>query len=103
MSYASFMEEDARLVILRELAKQFDGRLNETVLTTVLEAFGYRRSREWVRTQLRKLEELGAVSIRAIDRPEADPILVATITRAGADHVERRSVIVGVARPSLGG
>lgn len=93
--YGDFVTKDARLVILRELAAMPDGRLNEVVLTAVLDAFGYRRSREWVRTQLNVVAELGAVRIS-----EVGSVLVAEITRAGVDHVERRSVIDGIARPS---
>lgn len=95
MSYAEHLEADARLVMLRELARQPDGRLNETVITSVLDSFGYRRSRDWTRTQMRKLEDIGAVKLT-----EAGPILVAAITRAGVDHVERRSFLEGVAKPS---
>jgi hypothetical protein len=95
MGYEEHLAEDARLVILRELACQTDGRLNDTILTSVLDSFGYRRSREWVRTQMAKLEELGAVTI-----VEAGTVRIASVTRAGIDHVERRSVIDGVARPS---
>lgn len=95
--YEDFINTDARLVILKELARQPDGRLNETLITAALDTFGYRRSREWVRTQLRKLEELGAVTC-----VEAGTVLVASLTRVGLDHVERRSVIDGVARPSPG-
>jgi repressor of nif and glnA expression len=97
VSYAEFAAEDARLVILKELAAMGDGRLNENILVRVLDAFGYRRSREWVRTQLRKLEDVGAVVL-----VEAGSVLVASITRSGLDHVERRSVLEGVARPSPG-
>lgn len=96
-NYAEYLEADARLTMLKELATQVDGRLNENVLTTVLDAFGFRRSREWVRTQIRKLAELGAVAVE-----EKGSVLVARITRAGRDHVEQRSVIEGVARPSPG-
>jgi ribosomal protein L12E/L44/L45/RPP1/RPP2 len=94
-SYDDYVAGDARLTILKELARQGDGRLNETIITTVLDTFGYRRSREWVRTQLRKLEEVGAVHL-----VEAGSVLIAAITRAGIDHVERRSFLEGVARPS---
>ncbi len=97
MNYDEFLTHDARLVILKELAVQADGRLNEVLIEKVLDAFGHRRSREWIRTQLRKLEELGAVRV-----DEVGTVLVAAITRAGIDHVERRSLIDGVARPSLG-
>ena len=94
-SFDEYLTHDARLVILKELSKQTDGRLNETILTATLDIYGHRRSREWVRTQLRKLEELGAVK-----NSQAGSVLVAMITRAGMDHVERRSVIEGIARPS---
>jgi hypothetical protein len=96
-NYDEHLTLDARLVILKELTSQADGRLNEVILERVLDVFGHRRSREWIRTQLRKLEELGAVRL-----DEVGTVLVAAITRAGVDHVERRSVIEGVARPSLG-
>ncbi|MBZ0164579.1 MAG: hypothetical protein K8H74_17935 [Notoacmeibacter sp.] len=95
MNFEEHLRADARLVILKELAHQTDGRLNETILTSVLDGFGYRKSRDWVRTQLRALDDLGAVTII-----EAGTVMIASITRAGLDHVERRSVIEGVARPS---
>ena len=93
--YEEYLELDARLTILKELALQTDGRLNETILTAALDRVGHRRSREWVRTQLRKLADVGAVSI-----VEAGSVMITTITRAGLDHVERRGVIEGIARPS---
>jgi len=95
--YDEYLTLDARLVILKELARQGDGRMNEVLLEKVLDAFGHHRSREWIRTQLRKLEELGTVRLT-----EVGTVLVAAITRAGVDHVERRSYVDGVARPSLG-
>lgn len=97
MNYEEHLVLDARLVILKELAAQADGRLNEVLLERVLDVFGHHRSREWIRTQLRKLEELGAVKI-----DEVGTVLVAAITRTGLDHVERRSFVDGVARPSPG-
>lgn len=96
MSYEKHLTEDARLVILKELSKQTDGRLNDNLLTTVLDTFGHRRSRDWVRTQLMAMAELGAVMLT---RP-AETVIVASITRAGLDHVERRGVISGISRPS---
>ncbi|KAB2772159.1 MULTISPECIES: VpaChn25_0724 family phage protein [Brucella/Ochrobactrum group] len=98
MSFADFLTEDARLVILKALAQETNTTLNEAILTKVLETFGHRRSREWVRTQLRKLEELGAVRLT-----EAGTVVIAGLTQSGLDHVERRSIIEGVARPGLGG
>ncbi|QND46699.1 hypothetical protein HB780_05515 (plasmid) [Rhizobium lusitanum] len=95
MSFEEHAARDARLIILRGLNGQLDGRLNEIMLTALLETFGHNRSRDWVRTQLRKLHELGAVALA-----EAGTVLIASITRAGVDHVERRSLIEGVNRPS---
>lgn len=97
MSYEEYAAANARLVILRELAGQIGGTLNETLLVKVLDTFGHRRSREWVRTQMRKLAELGAVRLT-----EAGTVLIAEITGAGIDHVERRAVIDGVEKPSPG-
>jgi len=95
MSFEDFLVQDARLILLKELAAQTDGSLNDTMLLRVLDAFGHRRSRDWVREQLCELEARGAVKLT-----EAGSILIASITRIGADHVERRTVIDGVARPS---
>lgn len=91
------MEEDARLVILKELAAQTNYTLNDAILQAVVEAFGHNRSRDWVRTQLRALAEVGAVT-----NSETGTSLISTITDAGLDHVLRRRVIEGIARPSAG-
>ncbi|MBP0439448.1 hypothetical protein [Tianweitania sediminis] len=86
------LNEEARLAILGELNKQSDGRLNETLLDRALAVQGYSRSREWLRTQLRKLEELDAIHITV-----AGDLLIAGITRAGLEHYEKRSNIDGIA------
>lgn len=86
-------EHEARLAILGELSRQPDGRLNEILLDQVLVVQGYSRSREWLRTQLRKLEELGAVRITLT----ADDLMIAGVTRAGLEHFEKRSNIDGIA------
>ncbi|MCW5720415.1 MAG: hypothetical protein KIS86_04655 [Devosia sp.] len=96
-TFADYLVQDARLVILRALADQVDGRLNETILTAALASFGHNRSRDWVRQQLRHLADVGAVAIT-----EAGSIMIGELTRLGYDHVGRRVVIEGVARPSPG-
>lgn len=97
MSYDEFMTADARLVILKELAKQPDGRLNEVVLVKVLDVFGHVRSRDWVSDQLRWLAEKGAVEVT-----RAGTVLVARITATGVNHIERRTFLDGVNKPSFG-
>lgn len=86
---------DARLMILQELARQTDGRSSDLVLTRVLDAYGVRRSRDWLRTQMRALAELDAIRVE-----EVGSIFVASLRKLGRDHVDRRSVIEGVARPA---
>lgn len=88
------MNEDARLVIIRELVQQDSGSLNETLLTHVLDSFGHKHNREWVQERMNELHEFGAVVT------SGEAVLIATITRAGRDHVERRTVIKGIAKPS---
>lgn len=97
MDYSAFVTEDARLVVLKELAKQTNGTLNETLLLHVLDRFGHMRTREWLRTQLRAMADLGAITIS-----EAGSVMIAAISRGGMDHIERRSIIEGIARPSPG-
>lgn len=95
MSYADLLTADARLVILKELAAQVDGRSNEVVLQRVLDVFAIRRPRDWVRTQLRALDQLGAIHVT-----EAGTVMIASLTKLGRDHVERRQVVEGISRPS---
>jgi len=98
MSFAEHLDKDARLRILQALARQNDGRLGDTMLVPELDSWGHRRSREWVRTQLRALAELGAVTIVV----DSAAVIVAELTRAGQNHVNRRGVIEGVLRPEPG-
>ncbi len=93
--YERHLTLDARLVMLRAMRDQTDGRMNEVILEAVLDSFGHRRNRDWIRTQLRELKNLGAVTLT-----EAGTVMIGAITRLGLDHVERRAIIEGVARPS---
>lgn len=95
-AYKDYVAEDARLVILRELVAQANNTLNESLAQDVLEMWGHNKSREWVKTQIRKLDELGAVRVT-----ERDGFLICELTQAGMDHMLRRSVIEGVKRPTL--
>ncbi|TCU35437.1 hypothetical protein [Rhizobium azibense] len=95
--FNEFLTLDARLVILRALNEQSDGRLNDSLLADVLDTYGHHRSRDWIRQQLRFLADLGAVK-----NTDIGPVMVAAITRLGVDHVERRTQLEGVKRPSIG-
>ncbi|MDM9647736.1 hypothetical protein [Rhizobium sp. S163] len=96
--FNDFVTIDARLVILRALAEQPDGRLNDSLVADVLDSYGHHRSRDWIRQQLRYLADIGAVKNTDV----GNGIVVAMITRLGVDHVERRTQLEGVKRPSIG-
>ena len=100
MGWEKQFQEDARLVILAELARQQDGQLNLLSITRVVDAMGIARSREWVETQLAMLEQLGAVQLSHADLPGLGKVAIARLTRAGRDHVERRARIIGVSAPA---
>jgi len=93
--YGDYVSANARLVMLKELAKQPAGTLNEALMARVLDVFGYRRSREWVRSQMRGLADVGAVELT-----EAGTVLIAKLRRQGRDHVEGRIVLDGIDPPS---
>lgn len=92
--FAQIVNEDARLNILEALNMQPSGQLNETLLDEALQRCGHNRSREWVRHQLKWLAEMGAVTL-----DEPGNVLVATLTRAGLDHIERKAFLDGVKIP----
>jgi hypothetical protein len=93
--YANHYDESARLTILRALADQHDFTLNDSVLASVLRDFGFAKGRDYLRTQLRFLaDEAGAILLR-----ETFGSMVAEVTEAGLDHVERRRILSGVKRP----
>jgi len=93
--YKDFVDQNVRLIILKALAMETNASLNDSLLERELEVFGYKRTREYLRNQMRWLEtEAGAVRISA-----AGTALIATLTRTGRDHVERRLVLEGIQRP----
>jgi hypothetical protein len=98
MSMDRIIREQARLIMLRELAVQPNYALNDSLLAATLEAFGVYRPREWVRDEMRWLETMGAVGITEVSA-EAGTVLIATLKPKGRDHVEHRLLIEGVKRP----
>jgi hypothetical protein len=96
MSMGDVIREHARLIMLRDLAEQPDGRWNSEALREDLELrWAINRPRAFVHDELRWLEMMGAVTL-----VESASVLIASITQKGLDHVERRIRIEGVKRPS---
>ena len=100
MSYEQRCQEDARLAILAELAQQRDATLNSRSITRVIEALGIKRSNEWIENQLRRLAEFDAIAVREVNLTGIGRVLVATLKRAGRDHVEQRALLAGVSNPA---
>lgn len=94
MSWQEKVALDARFIILRELAAQPDGALNSVSLRRLLDVY-FVRPVEWIDTQLVKLEAL-----EAIELTRAGDIAIAKITPAGRDHLDERSPISGITKPS---
>lgn len=94
--YAKWVEENIRLIILKDLADpRSGGSTNTFLIQKGLERFSYRKSRDYIRNQLLWLEsEAGAVRTRTEGTETS-----AEITRRGRDHVERRTVIAGIQLP----
>jgi len=96
MSFSSIVEQEARLIILRTLADQSDHRLNSSLLQADLAArWGLNKSRDWVHLQIDWLAEMGAVKATRMET-----VFIAELTARGLDHVERRTILTGVKRPS---
>ncbi len=93
-------QADVRLAILAELAQLRDETASSNQLMPLIDLMGRRRSREWVETQLMGLEDLGAIRLRHVDLPGLGKVAVATLTRTGRDHVERRATLSGVSAPA---
>lgn len=95
--YRTFVQQDVRLIILNELSRQPGYRLNDGLLLRVLETFGHMKPRDYVRAELDWLADAGAVTIA-----EIGGVVIAELTERGLEHVERRKLIPGVARPKPG-
>ncbi len=92
--FSDLLTTDRRLVLLRALEEDAGYSHNESVLQSVLEAFGHNISRDLVRTELTWLAEQGLVTLKAVAG-----VFVATLTARGADVALGRVVVPGVKRP----
>ena len=97
-NYLDIIDQDVRLIILKALAEQDDYSLHSEILVMLLEGFGHNVTRDFVHNQLRWLEK----EARAVSIIEAGSVLVATLTQRGLSHVQRKTRLEGVKRPSPG-
>lgn len=95
MSYHDALQEDQRLVILRNLNELHGHSANDSILHTVLESYGHSISRDKVKTELRWLQEQNLISIK-----ELPGCLVCHLSARGQDVALGRAVVDGVKRPA---
>ena len=95
MSYQDHIRAEARLIMLKALAAQTNESLTSTILRLELEQFAIKRERGWVHTEMRWLEEAGAIALKA-----TGTVLIGTLTETGARHLNREIIIEGILRPS---
>lgn len=93
-------QADARLAILAELARLSDATLNSRNLARMIELIVPRKPHEWIEAQIAWLESVGAVRSMRSDLPGIGPVVIATLTQSGRNHVERRVLIPGISTPS---
>ena len=96
MSGSTAIEEEARLIILRELHAQPGRSMTSTAMRKfLLDSFLINRSREWVEDQFEFLAERKAVKITP-----AGSIKIATIVARGLEHLAHKAFISGIDSPS---
>ena len=95
MNFDTLMRHEARYIMLRELKNQPGYRLSDALLERVLEAFGISRSHDFVTSEINWLADVGAVTSRKVG-----DTTIAEMTKRGLDHVDGRTLIDGIKRPS---
>jgi hypothetical protein len=97
MSYAQFVLEDRRLVLLRALLECAQYTSNAFLLQRFSEQMGHAVSSDVLATDLAWLAEQGLLATR-----QADGVLLATLGQRGADVATGRATVPGVKRPAPG-
>jgi predicted transcriptional regulator len=98
LSFAEFMAEDRRLVILRSLDEAMEYNLNEQVLKTALHHLGHNVGADIVRAELTYLKDHGLVRVEVIQARSGE-LWIVTLSERG-QMVARGQYHPGVARPS---
>ncbi|SIP88811.1 hypothetical protein SAMN05880590_1012 [Rhizobium sp. RU35A] len=95
MSIESIIQEEARLTILKELAKQPNKALtSEAVRRFLLDFLLIDKPREWVEAQFQYLSDLSAVDVLP-----AGSVKIARLSERGELHLSGRICIAGIQRP----
>lgn len=98
MNYSQVVAEHLRITILRLLADYPSYTLNDSMIRDLVPDFGFRPSRDNIRTQLAWLAEQGLVTITL-----SGDCYVAQLTERGEEVARGVATVPGVKRPSPGG
>lgn len=86
------IREEVRLIILRELNGQSNGRITSTALTGHLrDVWGIDREREWVEAEMAWMQEMGAIDIVS-----AGSVKIACLNETGRRHLRHARFIPGI-------
>jgi hypothetical protein len=88
------LTEDRRLMILRILQQMPANRSNSSVIADSMSLWGHHLSRDYVRTQLRWLEEQELMYVE-----DVRGVLVVNLTERGHDVATGAAVVDGVKKP----
>ena len=88
------LTEDRRLMILRILQQMPANRSNSSVIADSMSLWGHHLSRDYVRTQLRWLEEQELMSVENVGG-----VLVVNLAERGHDVATGAAVVDGVKKP----
>lgn len=96
MSMETIIKEEARLIILKELASQANqSATSEAIRRYLLSDFLIDKPRAWVEMEFQYLHDMGALEIIP-----AGSVKIGRLTERGELHVKGMITIAGVQRPS---
>jgi Fe2+ or Zn2+ uptake regulation protein len=99
MEYKKVFSEHLRITILRMLAEQPDYTLNDSMIRDIVPSYGFRPSRDFIRTQLAWLAEQGLVRMDTTK----DGCCVVRLAERGEEVARGYATVPGVKRPFPGG
>lgn len=97
MSFADFVREDQRLIILRILSKLPGYSSSHSIIFEGVTRYGHHPTRLEIKEDLRWLEDRGLVSIE-----NNEAIVIARLTERGGEVLAGRMTVEGVKRPTEG-
>lgn len=96
IDYDRMQQEEARLIIMKELAIQPNESLSSSMMEPCLLAFGIYQDRPWIHQQLDHMALVGAVAVTT-----AGTVRIATLTETGWRHLRGQAYLTGIKRPSV--